>query len=110
MNTYRVYILNTRSEDAPEITRVFHRAEKYKDAWETARAMLNGEDTKRHFFSDPACVARANTGHGVNFTCAKVTEVKTRNAKLDKASIGEIMADKSLSDQDKIAKIAELAK
>lgn len=109
-SSFRAIILDTSNQDAPVAARYFHRADKYKDAWQCATAIVNGEEKKRHFFSDITCQTPVKLAFGKNFKVAAVFEVKTRNAKLDKSSIGEIMADKSLSAEQQLAKIAELAK
>lgn len=113
MNTYRIYLIGTANPEAPTVEQVFLQAEKYGIAWTTSRAILAAkEDAKgKSLFLDAGCTkAWKAPKEGVDhLTVAKVLDCTPRNKKLDKATLADILADTSLSDADRIAKITALS-
>lgn len=107
MNTYRVYTLNVAAPLAPVVQTVYVRGEKYKDAWEYARATLNGDTAKTSvMFQDEPCSTKAVFVKGE--TVAKIVELKKRNVKLDKEAIKAILADPNAKAEDKLKALQEL--
>lgn len=111
MNTYRVYVLDTREPLAPNVSIAYVRGEKYGDAWKASNAILNGEAAKDvRLFSDPECKVHASAiGTGAAWKTAKVEDMKPRNTKLDKAKLTEILNDPKATNQAKLAAIQALA-
>lgn len=113
MNTYRVFLLNTADVEAPVVETVFFQATKYQDAWSGARAVLAGktEAEDRKFFTDqPATKAWKAPKDVSELTVVKILDCTVRNKKLDKATLADILADESLSQEEKLVKISALNK
>ena len=113
MNTYRIYILSTAAVESPTVEMVYVQATKYGDAWTGARAILaKKEEAKdRNFFSDAGCTKKwALPKVTDDLTVVKALDCTPRNKKLDKATLADILADTTLSAEDRLAKITALSK
>lgn len=113
MNTYRTILLNTADLNNLKTETVFFQATKYNDAWTGSRAVLAGkEEVKdRKFFTDESCKTVWKRPKDTNnLTVVKIFDCTVRNKKLDKASLAEILADVSLTQEQKLEKISALNK
>lgn len=114
MNTYRVYLIGVANPEAPTVEQVFIQAEKYGIAWTGSRAILaSKEEAKgKSLFLDAGCTKpwKAPKEGVDHLAVAKVLDCTPRNRKLDKATLADILADASLSEADKLMKIAALNK
>lgn len=103
MNTYRVYVLDTKIATAPVVHVAHIRTDgKYKGAWEGARAACSGKDKAPLLYSDAACTETATFGHGDDITVAKIVDIKPRNVKLDKTAMQAILNDPEATAEAKL--------
>lgn len=111
MNTYRVYLIDVAQPEAPQVLMKFVQSEKYNTAWPLARAVLAGkEDAKGKFLYDDAeCKKAWKPKSTDSLTVAKLLDCTPRNKKLDKATLADILADTTLTEADKLAKITALS-
>lgn len=111
MNTYRVYLIDVANPEAPTVEMKFIQAPKYGIAWTASRAILAGkEEAKGSFLYDDAECKKASKFKSTDsLTVAKVLDCTPRNKKLDKATLADILADTSLNDGERLAKIKALS-
>jgi hypothetical protein len=104
LNTYRVYILDTRNPEQPTVIVAFVRAPKYGEGWKAANHVLAGQplDGDR-LYADQECKTPLPAEiAGDAFKTAKVDDLRPRSAKLDKAKLIEILNDPKKSAADKV--------
>lgn len=115
LNTYRGYVLrrNPNAPESPDIAVVYVRAPKYGEAWKIGRAAASHSETMPDgvgvtgtptFYSDAECSKVARFDKSAAFVAAD--DMKPRNAKLDKDSLKETLANDDLSPEEKLAAMA----
>lgn len=102
MNTYRVYVLDTKQADEPKVHVVYVKSEKYDGAWKGARAALAGKENAAKLFADKEGKEPSKVGHGDHVTVAKIDDIRPRNVKVDKAALQAILNDPKASAEDKL--------
>ena len=111
MNTYRIYVLDTKAALEPVVHVCYIRtADKYKGAWEGGRAALAGKEKAPTLWSDPECTVPAGVGHGDHVVVAKIVDIKPRNVKLDKTALQAILDDPAVSAEDKLVAMQAMLK
>lgn len=107
MNTYKVFVLDTRVSPAI-VHEAFINVEKYKDAWEGARGFLSDGEKKRQLFADKDLKTKVEYKAHKELTVAKIVDMKAKNVKLDKAQLQAIIDDPEVPAEEKIEAMKEL--